>query len=163
MAVLVGQLARGSKLVLTRDEKFFKWRYSNPLSKYIFLYWYDKELKGYLIAQTPLYKLGFMDKFNIIELEGVNSIIKIDLLKSMISLLDSRSITVWSNMLNEDCRMFLALNGFIESSLTGSASEYTPTVLVTMTNGPANVIEYRGMSLLDMNNWNLKMMYSDAF
>jgi hypothetical protein len=66
-------------------------------------------------------------------------------------------------MLNEDCRMFLALNGFIESSLTGSASEYTPTVLVTMTNGPANVIEYRGMSLLDMNNWNLKMMYSDAF
>ncbi len=36
MAVLVGKLARGSKLVLTRDEKFFKWRYNNPLSKYIF-------------------------------------------------------------------------------------------------------------------------------
>jgi hypothetical protein len=163
MAILVGKLAGDNKLVLTRDEKFFKWRYSNPLSKYIFIYWYDKELKGYLTAQTPLYKLGFMDKFNIIELEGVNSIIKMDLLKSMISLLDSRSISVWSNMLNEDCRKFLALNGFIESSLTGSASEYTPTILVTMTNGPANVIEYRGMNLLDMNNWDLKMMYSDAY
>lgn len=163
MAILAGKLARDNKLVLTRDEKFFRWRYSNPLSKYIFLYWYDKELKGYLTAQTPLYKLDFMDKFNIIELEGVNSIIKMDLLKSMISLLDSRSISVWSNMLNENCRKFLALNGFRESSLTSSASEYTPTVLVTMTNGPANVIEYRGMNLLDMNNWDLKMMYSDAY
>jgi hypothetical protein len=162
MAALVRKLVRDNKLVLVRDEKFFKWRYKNPLSKYIFLYWYDKELKGYLVAQTPLYKDGYMDNFNIVEFEGVNSTIKIDLLKSLIYLLDSRSISVWSDMLNESCRKFLALNGFIKSRSSGSAAEYTPTILVMMTSGPVNNIEYRGTNLLDKNNWDLKMIYSDA-
>ncbi len=85
-----------------------------------------------------------------------------DLLKSAVSLLDSRSITIWSNMLDENCRKLLALNGFIESKSTSSAAEHTPTVLVTVTRGPAKVIEYRGTDLLDINNWDLKMLYSDA-
>jgi hypothetical protein len=163
MAALAGKLVKENKLVLTRDEKFYKWRYGNPLSKYIFLYWYDKELKGYLTAQTPLYRNDFMNKFNITELEGANSTIKMDLLKSAVSLLDSRSITIWSNMLDKNCRKLLALNGFIESKSTGSAAEYTPTVLVTATKGPAHDIEHRGTDLLEINNWDLKMIYSDAF
>ena len=163
MAELAGKLAKDDKLVLARDEKFFKWRYANPLSKYVFLYWYDKELKGYLTAQTPLYRNDSMRKFNITELEGANSTIKMDLLKSAVSLLDTRSVSIWSNMLNEDCRDFLASHGFIESKSTGSAAEYTPTVLVTMTKGPSSEIEHRGTNLLDINNWDLKMIYSDAF
>jgi hypothetical protein len=163
MAELAGKLVKDDKLVLARDEKFFKWRYANPLSKYVFLYWYDKELKGYLTAQTPLYRNDSMRKFNITELEGANSTIKMDLLKSAISLLDTRSVSIWSNMLNQDCRSFLASHGFIESKSTGSAAEYTPTVLVTMTKGPSSEIEHRGTNLLDINNWDLKMIYSDVF
>jgi hypothetical protein len=162
MAALAGKLVKENKLVLTRDEKFYKWRYGNPLSKYVFLYWYDKEMKGCLVAQTSKFKNEYMENFNIIELEGVNSEIRMDLLKSAVSLLDSRSITIWSNMLDENCRKLLALNGFIESKSTSSAAEYMPTVLVTVTRGPAKVIEYRGTDLLDINNWDLKMLYSDA-
>lgn len=162
MAVLAGKLVKDNKLVLTRDEAFYKWRYGNPLSKYIFLYWYDKTLKGYLVAQSSAHKIDFMEKFNIIELEGVNSRTRTDLLKAAVSLLDSRSITIWSNMLDENCSKFLALNGFIESKPTSSAAEYTPTVLVTTTKGSAREIEFRGTDLLDINNWDLKMMYSDA-
>lgn len=163
MAVLAGTLVKDNKLVLTRDEKYFKWRYGNPLSKYVFLYWYDKELKGYLTAQTPLYRNDFMKKFNITDLEGVNSTIKMDLLKSAVSLLDTRSVSIWSNMLDKNCLNFLALNGFIESKSTSSAAVYTPTVLVTMTKGPTFEIEHHGTNLLDINNWDLKMIYSDAF
>lgn len=162
MAALAGKLVKENKLVLTRDEKFYKWRYGNPFSKYVFLYWYDKEMKGCLVAQTSKFKNDYMENFNIIELEGVNSEIRMDLLKSAVSLLDSRSITIWSNMLDENCRKLLALNGFIESKSTSSAAEHTPTVLVTVTRGPAKVIEYRGTDLLDINNWDLKMLYSDA-
>jgi hypothetical protein len=162
MAVLAGKLVKDNKIVLTRDKKFYKWRYGNPFSKYIFLYWYDKELKGCLVAQTPVYNNDHMRRFNIIELEGVNTGIRMDLLKSAVSLLDSRSITIWTNMLDENCRKLLTLNGFIESKPTGSAAEYTPTVLVTVTKGPARQIEFRGTNLLDINNWDLKMMYSDA-
>ena len=163
MASLVRKLITNNKIVLTRDEKFFSWRYGNPLSKYIFLYWFDDELEGYLAAQTPLYKYDYMNKFNIIELEAVNSTIKIELLKTLIYLLDSRSISVWSNMLNDNCRKFLESKRFIETGSTGSAAEYTPTVLIRTTNGSANNLEFHGMNLLDMNNWDLKMIYSDAF
>ncbi len=162
MAALVGKLDKGNKLILLRDKKFFKWRYSNPLSKYFFLYWYDNELKGYLVAQTSLYRIDYMEKFNIIELEGVDPVIKFELLKSVISLLGSRSITIWSCMLDENCQRFLAQKGFIEAGSTGAA-EYTPTVLVTMTKGLNDKIEYHGTNLLDINNWDLKMIYSDAF
>ena len=163
MTALVRKLIKSNKIVLTRDEKFFGWRYRNPLSNYIFLYWYDGGLKGYLSAQTPLHKYDSMINFNVIELEAVNSIIKMELLNSLISLLGFRSISVWSNMLDDDCQKFLASKRFSETRSIGSAANYTPTVLVRTTDESNNKLEFRGIDLLDMNNWDLNMIYSDAF
>lgn len=163
MAALVSKRDNDNKLVLTRDQKFFEWRYSNPRSKYIFLYRFDDQLNGYLIAQTHAYYLDYLEHFNILELEAVDSSIELELLESMTSLFHSRSITIWSSMLSENGRNFLVKKGIIESGPSGSAAEYTPTVLLTKTKGSNNRIEYRGVDLLDINNWDLKMMYSDAY
>lgn len=38
MALLVNSTLPENKITLVRDEMFFRWRYNNPLSKYLFLY-----------------------------------------------------------------------------------------------------------------------------
>lgn len=163
MTSLVMKLIPNNKIVLTRDEKFFSWRYRNPLSNYIFLYWYDGGLKGYLAAQTRLYKYGSMINFNIIELEAMSSGIKVELLKTSISLLGNRSISIWSTMLDENIHNLLVSKGFREQNASSSVADFTPTVLVRTTDESNNKIEFRGIDLLDINNWDLKMIYSDAF
>lgn len=163
MASLVKKLTPNNKIILARDEKFFGWRYKNPLSSYLFVYWLDEELKGYLVAQTPLYNYHSMIDFNIVELEAVRSEIKIELLKTLISILGFRSITIWSNMLDEDCKKFLTSNGFCETSSGKSVVDYTPTVLIRTMNQPEDKTEFSGYNILDMNNWDLKMIYSDHY
>ncbi len=57
MALLVNSTLPENKITLVRDETYFHWRYNNPLSKYLFLYWYDEGLKGYLVLQSHLYSM----------------------------------------------------------------------------------------------------------
>jgi len=163
MASLVKKLIPKNKIMLSRNEKFFSWRYKNPLSDYLFLYWSDNGLKGYLVAQTGLYKYDYMINFNVIELEAVNYKIKEELLKALLSILGFRSITIWSNMLDKNNQKFLISKGFKEASSAKSVVDYTSTALIYTTSEPGNKIEFRGSNLLDMNNWDLKMIYSDDF
>ena len=81
MALLVNSTLPENKITLVRDEPYFHWRYNNPLSKYLFLYWYDDGLKGYLVLQSHLYSMESGGTHNIFELEATNSSIKIELLK----------------------------------------------------------------------------------
>ncbi|MGH7889563.1 MAG: GNAT family N-acetyltransferase, partial [Thermodesulfobacteriota bacterium] len=55
MALLVNSTLPENKITQVRDEMFFRWRYNNPLSKYLFLYWHDDRLKGYLVLQSHIY------------------------------------------------------------------------------------------------------------
>jgi hypothetical protein len=161
MYSLVKKLIPKNKIILTRDVGFFSWRYKGPLSDYLFLYWYDNELKGYLVAQTRLYR--GLNNFNIIELEAENSVIKKELLRYLVILLEFSPITIWSNMLDENCKKFLASIGFSETSSTKSLADYTPTVLVKTTGKSDAKIEFQGCDLLDINNWDLKMIYCDGY
>lgn len=161
MYSLVKKLIPKNKIILTRDVGFFSWRYKSPLSDYLFLYWYDNELKGYLVAQTRLYR--GLNNFNIIELEAVNSVIKKELLRCLVILLEFSPITIWSNMLDDNCNKFLASIGFSETSSTKSLADYTPTVLVQTTGNSDAKIEFQGCDLLDINNWDLKMIYCDGY
>lgn len=163
MTRLVRNLIADDKIVLTRDEKFYSWRYRNPLSNYIFLYWYDDVMKGYLVAQTPLYRYGSMVNYNVVELEAADSAIKMELLKALSSLLGYRSISIWSNMLGEDVYRSLLSKGFKEQNPVKSVADFTQTVLVRTTGVPNEEIKFRGVNLIDMNSWDLKMIYSDAF
>lgn len=158
MASLVKKLNPKNKITLSRDEKYFSWRYKNPLSNYLFLYWHDDGLKGYLVAQTPLYNINI----NIVELEAVNSRIKMELLKTLLSISSLRSIFIWSKMLDKKLHKFLTSTGFSEDNSNTRAATYTPTILVRTTKQSHNRIEFRGCNLLDMDNWDLKMIYLDG-
>jgi len=163
MARLISGLDTNGKVVLVRDEKYFGWRYRNPLSGYFFLYWQDSELRGYLVAQTPLFMAGSMGSFNVLELEGQSPEIKKELMKALLSLLDFRSATVWSGMLDDSVRRYLMASGFRERSTTKSVAEFNETVLISTTGRDNERIEFHGTNLLDVNNWDFKMTYSDFY
>jgi GNAT superfamily N-acetyltransferase len=163
MTRLLSELDTNDKIALVRDEKYFKWRYRNPLSDYFFLYWQDCELRGYLVAQTPLFMPGSMGNFNVLELEGENPEIKQELMKALLSLLDYRSTTVWSGMLDENVRQYLMASGFKERGPAKSVAEFGETVLISTTGKDNDKIEFRGIDLLDIDNWDFKMTYSDFY
>ena len=160
MASLVKKLNPKNKITLSRDEKYFSWRYKNPISNYLFLYWHDDGLKGYLVAQTPLYN---NDTFNVVELEAVNSEIKMELLKTLLSTSSLRLIYIWSKMLDKNLHKFLLSNRFSEDDSNKGAATSPATILVRTTNQSHNRIEFQGCNLLDIDNWDLKMIYSDVY
>ncbi len=163
MTALVNKLSPGNKITLSRDEEFFKWRYKNPLSEYVFLYWHDPYLKGYLVAQTPLHTDNSRNNYNVLELEGENPEIKIVLLSYLIKLMGSRTITVWSNTLESFCIDYLISKGFSTASPASNVSIDSPHVIIKATYNSKGKIDYKGVDLLDINNWDLKMTYSDNY
>ncbi|MEW6144884.1 MAG: hypothetical protein AB1598_07700 [Thermodesulfobacteriota bacterium] len=158
MARLVDSTRPKDKITLVRDESFFDWRYNNPLSKYRFLYWYDDGLKGYLVLQSHLYSLESLGTYNIFELEAINSSVKIDLLNAVISIINEGSITVWTNMLDQDSYEFLVSNGFKEKNSAKIINETTRTMLIRPIGKHDDKIEFQGLNLLDADNWDFKMI-----
>lgn len=158
MAHLVNSTCPGNKITLVRDESFFRWRYSNPLSKYLFLYRYDDGLKGYLVLQSHLYSMEPGGVHNILELEAAVPSIRIELLNALMSLMDSGSISIWATMLDRESRDFLISKGFEEEAIN-SVNEPRRTMLLRPLGGQSDTMGFQGLNLLDANSWDFKMIY----
>ena len=163
MALLVNSTLPENKITQVRDEMFFRWRYNNPLSKYLFLYWYDDGLKGYLVLQSHLYSMESGGSHNIFELEATDSSIKIELLNTLISLMNSGSISTWANMLDRDSYDFLVSKGFKEDNSAKSVKKPPRTILIRLLGQDNNKIEFQGLNLLDSKSWDYKMIYLHDF
>ncbi len=159
MAHLANRTLPKDKITLVRDESFFRWRYNNPLSKYLFLYWHDDGLKGYLVLQSLLHSVKFGGVHNIFELEATDPSIKIELLNTLISLMNSGSISTWVNMLDRDSHDFLLSRGFGEENSAKGVKEPPRTMLIRPLGEYNDKYEFQGLNLLDANNWDFKMIY----
>jgi hypothetical protein len=159
MALLVNSTLPENKITQVRDEMFFRWRYNNPLSKYLFLYWYDDGLKGYLVLQSHLYSMEPGGVHNILELEAAVPSIKIELLNTLIPLIDSGSVSTWVNMLDRDSHDFLVSRGFKEDSSAKSIKDPPRTILIRLLGKDNNKVEFQGLNLFDSTSWDYKMIY----
>ncbi len=162
MSALAEKLANKDKITFVKDQKFYSWRYNNPFSEYLFLYWIDDDLKGYVTVQTARYRHDSMRYFNILELEGIDLTIKVALLNSLIDLLGYRSISIWTNTIDENIRRFLLLKQFRENAPARRIPE-THMILAHPMNERTDKIEFQGVDLLDSKNWDFQMIYSDSF
>jgi hypothetical protein len=100
---------------------------------------------------------------NIFELEATDSSIKIELLNTLISLIDSGSISTWVNMLDRDCYDFLVSKGFKEDSSAKSIKNSPRTILIRLLGKDNNKLEFQGLNLLDSTSWDYKMIYLHDF
>lgn len=165
MAALTSKLRRSNKIALVRNEDYFRWRYNSPLSYYFFLYSQrNAELDGYLVAQTALNSPDAYMRYHLLELEAVNPDIQLELFKSLISVLGSGTVLyTWSDMLDQQTKEFAISMGFKEESSAGSISQYRSTLLVRSTEEKFGKLTFKDTNLLDIDNWDLKLIYSDYY
>jgi hypothetical protein len=163
MAELVEQVGNDGRIRHARDQQYFAWRFKNPLSQYRFLYWEDSSLDGYLVLQTSLYR--DRTRVSIVDWEATNKQVRADLLQAAINLAGVEVLTIWSATLPDDAKMLLQNTGFTYLDEIESLKRHSLTILLRPVHDQMLntdwVLDYRRS--LDLTNWDLRMIYSDAY
>jgi GNAT superfamily N-acetyltransferase len=163
MAELVERTTGDGRIRHVRDQEYFAWRFNNPLSSYRFLFWgKTTRIEGYLIMRSQLYNETF--RVNIVDWEATNPQVRSDLLEAAVRLQHSHSLRIWTATLPGAVKSLLQKKGFKLLTEAKSISRYRPTVLLRPVRDDMLKTDWliAGRSLLDMGNWDLRMIYSDG-
>jgi hypothetical protein len=162
MAELVERIGTDGRIRHLKDRHYFSWRFNNPLSSYRFLFWEGSRLEGYLVLQTKFDNSTL--RVNIVDWEATNQQVQSDLLEAALRLGKFDSLGILTATLPDEVKALLERNGFRVLGEAKSKAQYRPTVLVRpvrddMLNSDWTI---EGCSLLDLSNWDLRMIYSDG-
>lgn len=164
MAELVTRLKHNGHISHVRDQQYFEWRFQNPLSHYRFLYWRDKKLEGYLILQTSAYtdNIGWV---SILDLEASSEHVCKDLIIATLRSCEFCYIRIWTSTLPEDTKAILKDCGFKILKEKIGVAEARPSILVRPTRDEMLNEEWiiLNLELLDLNNWDIRMIFSDTY
>jgi hypothetical protein len=161
MADLIGRIGDDERLRHVRDEQYFAWRFQNPRGGYRFLFWEDAGLEGYLVVHACYYAGD--SRLRIVDWEGASPRVCEGLMQALVQLADPDQFLIWSATLGDDKRHFLEEAGF--RRVEESATREMAAVLVRPTcDHPTEADWLLGnQQLLDLKNWDLRMIYSDGF
>jgi hypothetical protein len=160
MADLVRWLGHDGRVRQVRDERYLAWRFQNPLHEYRFLFRDGDGLEGYLVLQA--YRMDRSRGVNIVDWEGTTSQIRADLLQAAIEWGAFDNLTIWTATLSDEVLGLLSAAAFVPAAV-GPWSR-SPNVLVASTrraplsSDPA----LGGRRLLDVAEWDMRMLYSMA-
>lgn len=162
MANLIRRHGLDGRVRHVRDQEFFEWRLRNPLSRYRYIYWGTNELRGYLVLQERLYRE--QSHLSIADWEAPDDEIKLLLLEAAIASA-KRDILIWSASLSANLLRQLEACGFTTIDEWPDNNRHRPSLLVRRIQDrrldrPRSVAHQR---LLDIKNWDLRMIYSDSF
>lgn len=164
MAALIQQTETDGRLQHVRNEQFFAWRFQNPLAQYRFIFWDDDCLQGYLVLQSSRWSGGGA---NIVDWEAASGQVLLDLLQAAIRLSKLNGLNIWSVTLPNDEKRELEEIGFRLVDKSGSITRdiNRPTVLVKSLapETPPSDWVLANRRLLDVGNWDLRMIYSDNY
>ena len=163
MAELVERIGNDGRIRHVRNQQYFAWRFQNPLSLYRFLFWEDARLEGYLILQTSVYTDRV--RVSIVDWEANNMQVRADLLQAAIQRGNFVDLRTWSATLPPEAKTLLQNSGFNSLDETGSITGSYSTVLVRPVHDEMLKADwvFAGRRLLDLANWKLRMIYSDAY
>jgi hypothetical protein len=163
MAELVKQINSDGRIRHIKDQQYFTWRFQNPLSMYRFFFWEDASLEGYLVLQTSVYTNRV--NVNIVDWEAANTQVLVDLLQTAIDLCKFTYLTIWSATLPDEAKILLQNADFNYVSETERIKYHYPTVLVksVYNDMPRTDWVLANRKLLDLTNWDLRMIYSDNY
>ena len=158
MAGLVARNAYDGRIRQVRDQKYFTWRYDNPLSEYRFLFWEKDGLDGYLVLQTKLTP-GY-SAVSIVDWEFTNPQVQEDLLRAAVTWGKFHSISIWTVSMKNPGMELLTRYGFVPEE-----KAYTPGLLVKELTGavPEEDWNLGDQVLTDISKWDLRAIYSDGY
>ncbi len=166
MAKLVGRLGHDGRLRYVRDQKFFAWRFQNPLSQYRFLYEGENDLEGYLVLQMSA-QPGEAAWCTIVDWEAANSLVRKELLQAAVQWGNFDNLVVWSGTLPDQTKSLLGECGFslFPKAEPDQENVVYPSFLVgairPQSDPPSWTLVDR--QLLDVSNWDLRAICSDNF
>ncbi len=168
MTDLITRTARRAPIRHVRDPEYFKWRYQNPLSDYRFLYyWSDTQLEGYLVLHTNIYANSQGAWVNIVDWEATHEQAYAELLTAVIHWGEFQELEVWMANLPDHLQRLLDRQGFFFREKSGSAMRDSEgeSILIKQLNGETdeNAYHLNGIDLLDLANWDMRMIFSDAY
>ncbi len=166
MSNLVSMLDYDGRIRHVRDERYLSWRFGNPLNRYLFLYWKEEEIKGYLVLQQYITDYLPEDRINIVDWEATSPRIRDGLLQAAVRLCPSWKMYIWTASLAEETTNQLREAGFgpaPETQEGAGARNDMRFLLVKVLEGndlPASVWPFSARNLLDVADWDLRMLYS---
>lgn len=163
MADLIRRTPHDGRIRHVRDEEYFRWRFRNPLSTYRFLFCKDKALEGYLILQMSVNAKN--QEARIVDWEAANITVREELLDMALFYLDGGRLVTWSATLPDDVKILLRNKGFMPRDDTRGVKHYKPGVILRPIRDEFLNEDwiFADRQLLDMNNWDLRMAYSDGY
>ncbi len=166
MIELLSRLPKDQRIRHTRDEQYLTWRFQNPLARYRFLFWADTQLEGYLILQTNRQAQADTAWVNVVDWEATNEQVRTDLLKAALTWGEFKEVELWSATLAEQTKTRLDQAGFCFHNRTGSAVRDGRGERVMLYSLPPERVQSAwtlgNYHLLDLANWDIRMIYSDA-
>ena len=165
MAYLVADTSTENLIQHVRDEKFFAWRYENPMGVYRFLFYEKNGMAGYLVLHANV--LSFDNRATIVDWQVERIDIFKDLVKAVLEKGGFEQLTIWSSTLSAEHQDLLLELGFQfkhSDRPTGSQS-FCPILLVKLVGPKASQNDWHidGQNLLDIGNWDLRAVYSDVY
>lgn len=162
MADLVRRLGHDGRFRQKRDESYLDWRYRNPLHEYRFLYANGLGgLDGYLVLERNLSDMGNSRRVNIADWEATSASVANTLLRAVLQLGRPEELVSWSENLPSAQIATLLGHGF-ESIDVDQVARGLPSVLVWPTGRVGSSYDQPrgGRSLLSLDDWDLRMIYT---
>lgn len=150
-----------SKIVINKDEKYLKWRFKNPRSRYLFAYYY---INDNLEAYCSFKFLG-INKLDLIDYETTN----FNYLKQLISKVKSesciRQITLWTTNENDIICNNKIFFGFIKIPFLNKTNKFKkPPFLIRTSQLKQKSEDWIICNMIDMRdnkNWSLNKIIGD--
>jgi GNAT superfamily N-acetyltransferase len=161
MAELVARIRTDGRIRHVRDSEYFHWRFQNPLSRYWFLFWIEERLDGYLVLQEYTSDRADRVRLNIVDWEGITPAVLSGLLEAAVVFANDRPLWIWAAALPQLAADMLKQRGFRMAG-TPPGLPSPPSVLVRPLRHDLAGGEWQlaGQPLLDLTNWDLRMLYS---
>jgi acyl carrier protein len=163
MARLVASQRYDGRLRHVRDDAYFLWRLRNPLHQYRFFYVGDESLEGYLVAKCSNQEVRLDARMRIVDMEARDEQVASALLEAIIRVGRADELVVWSRALDPRFRHLLSKFRF-EPVDRERAPYDVPRILLRSIDDAKLAEDWRinGVRLLDLENWDLRMLYTMA-
>jgi len=163
MAELVSRIGHDGRIRHVRDHQYLSWRYRNPLHRYLFLYWKEKDLEGYLVLQQYVSEYSpSMVRVNIVDWEATSLRVRAGLLRAATRLTPFADLNIWTSTLGNGTKKLLRDVGFGPVQEVASMDQEQPCLLVRSVRAdePAAGWSLGNRRLQDMADWDIRMIYS---
>ena len=160
MADLIARLPLDGRFRHVRDAAYFDWRFRNPFRTYRFLYAGESRVDGYMVLQCQPDGQAGSARVNIVDWEATDATIREALLDAAVRGAFAE-LVIWSASLDAESRDLLRRRAFAPID-EADAARGIPGILIRPVRDHALRAEWtiHGRRLLDLANWDVRMLYS---